>query len=83
MHDNSWMSDNEPTSEHGPQPDHASWGLSGELLSSGSGGSGGDVLASGPIERPRHNLAAIVVSLIAVLAVRPTGLLGKPAQKRV
>ena len=74
MHDNSWMSDNEPTSEHGPQPDHASWRLSGELLSGGSGSdmlaSGpGDMLASGSVERPRRNLAAIVVSLIAVLAV--------------
>lgn len=74
MHDNSWMSDNEPTSEHGPQPDHASWGLSGELLSGGSGShmlasSPGDMLASGSVERPRRNLAAIVVSLIAVLAV--------------
>ncbi len=70
MPENSWMSDNEPTSDHSPYRDDASGGLSGELLSSGSGGLGGaDILASGPIERPRRNLGAIVVSLVAVLAV--------------
>jgi hypothetical protein len=80
MPDNSWMSNDEPTSEHGPFRDDASGGLSGELLSGGpgfSGSSGGNMLASGPgdmlasgsVERPRRNLAAIVVSLIAVLAV--------------
>ncbi len=70
MPENSGMSDNEPTSEHSPYRDDASGGLSGELLSGGHGGSGGaDILARGPIERPRRNLAAIVVSLVAVLAV--------------
>ncbi|HEY5200940.1 MAG TPA: DUF3352 domain-containing protein [Acidothermaceae bacterium] len=69
------MSENGDTSEHGPQHDDASDGLSGELLSGGSGfassgGSGADMLSSGSIERPpRRNLAAIVVSLVAVLAV--------------
>lgn len=78
MPENSWMSENGDTSEHGPQHDDASDGLSGELLSGGSGpggwasssGSGADMLSSGSIERPpRRNLAAIVVSLVAVLAV--------------
>jgi hypothetical protein len=77
MPDNSRMSENGATNEHGPQRDDASGGLSGELLSSGSGGSGGDMpapgssdmLSSGPIERPRRNLTAIVISLVAVLAV--------------
>jgi len=70
MPENSWMSDNEPTSDHSPYRDDASRGLSGELLSGGNGGSGGaDILSSGPIERPRRNLAAILVSLVAVLAV--------------
>jgi hypothetical protein len=69
------MSENGDTSDHGPQHDDAASGLSGELLSGGSGvggsgGSGRDMLSSGPIERqPRRNLAAIVVSLVAVLAV--------------
>ena len=74
------MSENGDTSEHGPQRDDASDGLSGELLSGRSGfassstsgfaSSGGDMLSSGSIERPpRRNLAAIVVSLVAVLAV--------------
>ena len=78
MPENSRMSQNGDTSEHGPQHDDAPGGLSGELLSggsgsggwAGSGGSGGDMLSSGSIERPpRRNLAAIVVSLVAVLAV--------------
>jgi hypothetical protein len=75
MPENSRMSENGETSEHGPQRDDASDGLSGELLSGGSGfassgGSGADMLSSGSIERPpRRNLAAIVVSLVAVLAV--------------
>jgi Protein of unknown function (DUF3352) len=75
MPENSRMSENGDTSEHGPQRDDASDGLSGELLSGGSGfassgGSGADMLSSGSIERPpRRNLAAIVVSLVAVLAV--------------
>jgi hypothetical protein len=66
------MSNDEPISEQGPQRDDASGGLSGELLSGASGSlgsSGGEMLAGGPIERPRRNLAAILVSLIAVLAV--------------
>ena len=75
MPDNSRMSESGDTSEHGPQRGDASDGLSGELLSGGSGfassgGSGADMLSSGSIERPpRRNLAAIVVSLVAVLAV--------------
>jgi Protein of unknown function (DUF3352) len=70
MPENSRMSENGDISDHGPQRDDASGGLSGELLSSGFGGSGGDMLSSGSIERPpRRNLAAIVVSLVAVLAV--------------
>jgi len=48
------MSYDEPT----PESHQPSWGSSG-----------GDLLASGPVERPRRNVAAIVVSLIAVLAV--------------
>ncbi len=61
MSENSRMSENGDTSEHGPQPDDSHGGL---------GGSGGDMLSSGSIERPpRRNLAAIVVSLVAVLAV--------------
>jgi Protein of unknown function (DUF3352) len=68
MPENSWMSDNESFSEHGPQRDNAPEGLSGELLS-GAASPGGDILAAGPIERPRRNLAAILVSLLAVLAV--------------
>ena len=64
------MSENGDTTDHGPQHDDDASGLSGELLSGGSGGSGSDMLSSGPIERqPRRNLAAIVVSLVAVLAV--------------
>src|SRR6185437_12552843 len=51
------MSENGDTSEHGPQHDDAHGAL-------------GDMLSSGSIERPpRRNLAAIVVSIIAVLAV--------------
>src|SRR5665213_436678 len=84
MPENSRMSENGDTSEHGQQHGDANGGLSGELLSggagsggwgssdatSGSGNSGGDMLSSGSIERPpRRNLAAIVVSLVAVLAV--------------
>jgi hypothetical protein len=77
------MSENGDTSEHGPHHDDHPGGPSGELLSGGSGfvgssgsgfggsgGSGSDMLSSGPIERqPRRNLAAIVVSIVAVLAV--------------
>ncbi|HEY5049896.1 MAG TPA: DUF3352 domain-containing protein, partial [Acidothermaceae bacterium] len=37
----------------------------GDMLASGPG----DMLASGSVERPRRNLAAILVSLLAVLAV--------------
>jgi len=51
------MSDDEPTPESHEQP---SWG---------SGFSSGDLLASGPVERPRRNITAIIVSLVAVLAV--------------
>lgn len=51
------MSENGETSEHGPNHDDAHGAL-------------GDMLSSGSIERPpRRNLAAIVVSLVAVLAV--------------
>ena len=51
------MSENGETSEHGPNHDDAQGAL-------------GDMLSSGSIERPqRRNLAAIVVSLVAVLAV--------------
>ncbi|HTC68578.1 MAG TPA: DUF3352 domain-containing protein [Acidothermaceae bacterium] len=51
------MTDDEPTPEPSQQ-------------TGGSGGfSDGDVLARGPVERPRRNVAGIVVSLIAVLAV--------------
>jgi hypothetical protein len=35
----------------------------------GSGASGGDLLAGGPVVSPRRNLTAIMVSLVAVLAV--------------
>jgi hypothetical protein len=57
MPDNSWMSSDTPTGDYGPQRDDPSGGLSGELL------------AGGPIERPRRNLPAIIISLVAVLAV--------------
>ncbi|HEY3926605.1 MAG TPA: DUF3352 domain-containing protein [Acidothermaceae bacterium] len=51
------MSENGDSSEYGPQHGDAPGGL-------------GDMLSSGSIERPpRRNLAAIVVSLVAVLAV--------------
>jgi hypothetical protein len=57
MPDNSWMSENGDSSEYGPQHHDAPGGL-------------GDMLSSGSIERPpRRNIAAIVVSLVAVLAV--------------
>jgi hypothetical protein len=73
------MSDNEPTSDYRPERDASS--ELNDMLSSGSGatvptGSGdmlssrpGDMLADGSTQRPRRNLAAIVVSLVAVLAV--------------
>jgi hypothetical protein len=35
----------------------------------GSGASGGDLLAGGPVVSPRRNLTAIIISLVAVLAV--------------
>jgi Protein of unknown function (DUF3352) len=54
------MSIDEPTPD---SPEHPSWG------SGDSGFSGGDLLAGGPVVRPRRNITAIVVSLVAVLAV--------------
>jgi hypothetical protein len=51
------MSENGDTSEYELRRDDASGGLSG------------DILAAGSIEPPRRNVAAIVVSLVAVLAV--------------
>jgi hypothetical protein len=51
------MSYDEPTPEPQQQP---SWG---------SGFSSGDLLAGGPVERPRRNITAIIVSIVAVLAV--------------
>jgi hypothetical protein len=60
MPENSRMSENGDTSEHEFQRDDASGGTGGL----------GDMLSSGSIERPpRRNAAAIVVSLVAVLAV--------------
>ncbi len=47
----------EPAPDPHPQP---SWA---------SSFSSGDLLAGGPVERPRRNVAAIVISLVAVLAV--------------
>jgi hypothetical protein len=44
----------------------------GSILPSGGGG-GADLLSSGPIEKPRRNVAAIVLSLVAVLAVIAAG----------
>jgi uncharacterized protein DUF3352 len=59
------MSHDEPTDEPTDKPTHEPYRQPGW-----SGGfSDGEVLARGPVERPRRNVAAIVVSLIAVLAV--------------
>ena len=68
MPENSRMSYDEPTDDHRPHRDDAS-GPGGDTLFNGSG----DMLASGSVQRPRRNIAAIVVSLVAVLAVIGAG----------
>jgi hypothetical protein len=79
------MTDDELFAEHGPH--HDGWSDSfggqpagappppwdGSILPSGGGGGGADLLSSGPIEKPKRNLAAIVLSLVAVLAVIAAG----------